>query len=192
VRFLIAARFVAQKGHFVLLDAFERFLATGRRGSLTMIGYGPQAHAVVDTAKQRGIADRCVVIDTALSADFHQTFDDALTSSDVFLMPSITASDGDDEGGPALTMVCAQASGLPVICTPFPGAERSLVDNVTGLLCSESDPASLAERMADLADDLETADRMGRAGSELVHREFSAAGQQGAMLALYEGLEPRP
>jgi colanic acid/amylovoran biosynthesis glycosyltransferase len=126
------------------------------------------------------------LVDTALSADFHETFNSAMSDADVFLMPSITGPDGDDEGGPALTMVCAQASGLPVVCTPFPGAERSLVDGVTGRYCDEGDPQSLCEAMTAMSDAPEAAARMGVAGSELVHREFSALGQQREMLRLYE------
>jgi colanic acid/amylovoran biosynthesis glycosyltransferase len=185
-RFLVAARFVDKKGYFVLLDAFDRFLETGRKGLLTMIGYGPQRAAIAADAARRGIADRCRLVDTALSADFPSTFDAALTDADVFLMPSITAADGDDEGGPALTMVCAQASGLPVVCTAFPGAERSMIDGVTGRYCAEGDAESLMTRMAELADDPVLARKLGTAGSDLVHREFSSPGQHRAMVQLYD------
>jgi colanic acid/amylovoran biosynthesis glycosyltransferase len=185
LRLLIAARFVAKKGYFVLLDAFAQFLATGRRGRLTMIGYGPQADAVRAYAAQLHVLEHCTLIDTALSSDFHATFDAALSDADLFLMPSITADDGDDEGGPALTMVCAQASGLPVACTPFPGAERSLIDGQTGRYCAEGDAASLLAAIVEVADDPDVGARWGTAGSALVGAEFSATGQNAAMLSLY-------
>jgi colanic acid/amylovoran biosynthesis glycosyltransferase len=101
------------------------------------------------------------------------------------VLPSTTGVNGDDEGGPALTMVCAQGAGLPAIATPFAGVERSLIDGVTGLLCRQDDAASLAERMRWLAERRDDWATMGRAASEHVRAHFSLDGQMAALLGIY-------
>lgn len=185
VRFLIAARFVEKKGHRYLVEALDTIVRAGVDARLTMIGYGPFRPAIEQDIMRRSLAGRVSIIDTQLASSFGDIYRDALDEHDIFVLPSTTGVNGDDEGGPALTMVCAQAAGLPVIATPFPGAERSLVDGVTGLLCRQDDAASLAERMRWLAQRRERWTSMGRAGSDLVRAHFSLDGQMAELLRIY-------
>ena len=62
----------------------------------------------------------------------------------------------------ALTVVCAQATGMPVVVTPFAGAERSVIDRKTGLFC-EYDPYALRDRLVELIEDHELGLEIGRA-----------------------------
>ncbi len=82
-------------------------------------------------------------------------------------------------------MVCAQASGLPAISTPFAGAERSMVDGVTGWLCRQDDAGSLAEKMQWAAAHREVWNTVGRAASDHVRAHFSLDGQMERLLDLY-------
>ena len=184
-RFLIAARFVEKKGHAYLIDAFDRIVRAGIDARLTMIGYGPFRRAVEAQIAARGIGDRVSIIDTELAANFADLYRQQLATHDIFVLPSTTGSTGDDEGGPALTMVCAQAAGLPVIATPFAGAERSLIDGVTGLFCRQDDAESLADRMRWLAEHREQWNVMGEAGSRHVRQHFSLDGQMRELNDLY-------
>jgi colanic acid/amylovoran biosynthesis glycosyltransferase len=185
VRFLIAARFVEKKGHKYLLEALETVGRSGVDARLTMIGYGPFRGALERDIARRGLVDRVTIVDTQLAASFSDIYRQALASHDIFVLPSTTGVNGDDEGGPALTMVCAQAAGLPVIATPFAGAERSLIDGVTGLFCRQDDAASLADRMLWLARRPDQWTPMGRAGSDHVRARFSLDGQMAALLGIY-------
>ena len=185
VRFLIAARFVEKKGHKYLVEALDTIVRAGVDARLTMIGYGPLRLAIEQDISRRGLADRVSIVDTELAPTFRECFRTALDEHDIFVLPSTTGVNGDDEGGPALTMVCAQAAGLPAIATPFAGAERSLIDGVTGLLCRQDDAASLAERMLWLAERRECWASMGRAGSDYVHAHFSLDGQMAELLGIY-------
>jgi glycosyltransferase involved in cell wall biosynthesis len=184
-RFLIAARFVEKKGHAYLIDAFDRIVRRGLNVRLTMIGYGPYRNAIEQQIAERRLADRVAIVDTELAPNFTDLFRKELDASDIFVLPSTTGSTGDDEGGPALTMVCAQAAGLPVISTPFAGAERSLIDGVTGLFCRQDDAESLAEKMQWLAEHRERWNVMGAAGSRHVLERFSLDGQMRELLQLY-------
>lgn len=51
----------------------------------------------------------------------------------IFLLPSITATDGDQEGIPEVLME-AMASGLPVISTFHSGIPELVIDGETGFL----------------------------------------------------------
>jgi colanic acid/amylovoran biosynthesis glycosyltransferase len=185
VRFLIAARFVEKKGHKYLIEAFDTVVRAGVDARLTMIGYGPLRPAIEQDIARRGLRERVTVVDTQLASSFSAVYREALREHDLFVLPSTTGVNGDDEGGPALTMVCAQAAGLPAIATPFAGAERSLIDGVTGLLCRQDDAASLGERMRWLAERRELWTPMGRAASEHVHAHFSLEGQMTELLGIY-------
>jgi glycosyltransferase involved in cell wall biosynthesis len=188
VRFLIAARFVEKKGHKYLVDALDRIIRAGVDARLTMIGYGPFRPAIEADVRRRGLADRVNVIDTQLASSFRDTYREALASHDIFVLPSTTGVNGDDEGGPALTMVCAQAAGLPAISTPFAGAERSLIDGKTGWLCRQDDAASLADRMQWAAAHREVWNTVGRAGSDHVRAQFSLDGQMTQLLGIYRAV----
>lgn len=186
VRFIIGARFVEKKGHIYLLEAFHKLIQAGRKAKLTMIGYGGLRTTMEIKISDLGLAHLVRIIDTEGTPDFAAVFNEELKTHDIFVLPSTTAANGDDEGGPALTLVAAQAAGLPVICTPFPGADISVRDMESGLLCRENDPESLAERMAYLADHPELWNTFGRCGHEIVRSEFSEAGQMEKLFKIYE------
>lgn len=185
VRFLIAARFVDKKGHKYLVEALDTVVRAGLDARLTMIGYGLSRPAIEKDVARRGLADRVTIVDTQLASSFSEVYRRALDEHDIFVLPSTTGVTGDDEGGPALTMVCAQAAGLPAISTPFAGAERSMIDGATGLLCRQDDAASLAERMQWLATHREAWNALGKKGSDHVLAHFSLEGQMTALLDVY-------
>ena len=184
-RFLIAARFVEKKGHSYLVDAFDRLVRGGLNARLTMIGYGPGRETIEEEVGRRGLSDRVVIADTQLASTFVDLYRQYLETHDIFVLPSTTSSAGDDEGGPALTMVCAQAAGLPVIATPFAGAERSVIEGVTGVFCRQDDAESLSARMRWLAEHREVWGPMGEAGSRHVRAHFSLEGQMRELLEIY-------
>jgi colanic acid/amylovoran biosynthesis glycosyltransferase len=153
-----------------------------------MMGYGPLKERFEAEVRRRGLQGSVTIVDTAQKSDFAAVYGEALKQHDIFVLPSTTASDGDDEGGPALTLVYAQAAGVPVICTPFPGSEISVKNEWSGLFCRENDAESLAERMIHLMDHPELWNRLGKQGSDAAHGQFSEKGQTAKLLDLYASL----
>lgn len=186
VRLITAARFVEKKGYPFLLRACAALVGAGRDLRLTAVGYGPLRDEIQNQAAALGLADRFRLIDTSGMSNFDAFYSAILHEHDLFVLPSTTARSGDDEGGPALSLVLAQAAGLPVICTPFPGAARTVVEAQTGWYCRQDDPNSLAERLAFAADHPETWNRMGFAGNRLVRSQFEFARQIDEMIAIYD------
>lgn len=67
-----------------------------------------------------------------------------MVSSDILLVPSVVASDGDEEGIPVVIME-AMAAGLPVIASSHSGIPELVLDGQTGTLVSEGDVKGLAD-----------------------------------------------
>lgn len=184
-RFLIAARFVEKKGHRTLLRAYRRVLDATPNVHLTMLGYGPSEWLAALVAELH-LGEHVTIVDNGLSGKFVEIFNEALASHDVFLAPSTTSANGDDEAGPALTMVAAQSAGKPVIATPFVGAELSLLPGETGIYCETDDDVSLAARMLELCAQPARWAEMGGKGSALVRARFSRQAYSETLSALYE------
>ncbi len=171
-RFLIPARFVEKKGHWVLLKAYRRLVDAGYPVSLTCFGYGPVEwllRAIDDLA----LKDHVEIIDNRQTGDFMTEYVRQLRTHDVVLAPSVRAANGDDEGGPALTLVMAQAAGKPVIASDFPGAERSIRDGVEGKIVAVGSVESLYASMIELINQEDVWKQFGSAGKACVRDEFS-------------------
>lgn len=78
-----------------------------------------------------------------LGAKTHMELQKIYASADVFVCPSITARDGDQEGF-GLVMLEAMTSGLPVVASNSGGISQLIEDNVNGLLCKEKNADSLS------------------------------------------------
>jgi glycosyltransferase involved in cell wall biosynthesis len=91
------------------------------------------------------------------------------------------------EGMP-LSLLEAAACGRPLIATDTPGCRDVARHGVNGLLVPLDDPGKLADAIERLAGDRELRQRFGRAGRELVEREFSSERVGRDIVALYRRL----
>jgi glycosyltransferase involved in cell wall biosynthesis len=69
----------------------------------------------------------------------------------------------------------AMACRKPVVATRTNGPSDYVQDGVTGLLCEIRNPRDLAEKLERIVEDPGLARRMGKAGYELLCREFTEA-----------------
>ena len=65
----------------------------------------------------------------------------------IFLSPSVTAADGDSEGGAPVSIIEASASGMPVISTAHCDIPEVVIDGKSGHLAPERDINALAEKL---------------------------------------------
>ncbi|MFW4303950.1 glycosyltransferase, partial [Salmonella enterica subsp. enterica serovar Dublin] len=73
-----------------------------------------------------------------------------LDDADVFLLPSITGTDGDMEGIPVALME-AMAVGIPVVSTVHSGIPELVEAGKSGWLVPENDAQALAARLAEFS-----------------------------------------
>lgn len=188
LEFIMAARFTEKKGHSVLLKAFRKVRSQRPQARLTLIGYGNAKDQILGEIAELGIADFVRVIDTKMQGDFTKLYNEELKSKHIFVLPSTTAKNGDDEGGPSLTLVYAQAAGLPVITTHFPGSEITVKDHETGLFFQDDNVDDLTDKMLMLSNKPDAWDTYGKLGSDLAMQEFSEATQMKKLLSFYSAL----
>jgi colanic acid/amylovoran biosynthesis glycosyltransferase len=185
-KFITAARFVEKKGYPFLLAAFKKVHSQYANTTLTIIGYGQGKDQIEADVLRLDLQDSVTIIDTKLRMDFAEFYYSELCTHDIFVLPSTTSKNGDDEGGPSLTLVAAQAAGLPVICTPFPGSEISVFHEKTGLICIADNVESIADNMIYLMLNSHLWNEYGKVGSDFVHLNFSEECQMNKLLEEYQ------
>jgi colanic acid/amylovoran biosynthesis glycosyltransferase len=94
-----------------------------------------------------------------------------LARSHVLLQPSVTASDGDQEGIPVALME-GLAAGMPVVSTEHTGIPELVEHGRSGFLVPERDVPALANRVQELLEAPESWPAFGRAGRSMVERQF--------------------
>ena len=97
-------RFHDQKNHTFIVDVFRELCQLQPRCKLMLIGIGPLQEQIKEKVAGLGLSDKVMFLGQI--TDVHRM----LSAADAFLFPSLY------EGLP-LTLVEAQASGLPVICS---------------------------------------------------------------------------
>ena len=187
LRVLTIGRLVEKKG---IADALHAVADARRRGialTYTIIGDGPLRRRLKGLARELGIED--VVGFTGWQV--HDAIIEALYHHDVLLAPSVTASDGDQEGIP-VTLMEAMATGMAVISTRHSGIPELIEDGVSGYLAEEGDQAALADALERLATTPELTVTMGHAACRRVTELHDATALDDALDARLRALASIP
>jgi colanic acid/amylovoran biosynthesis glycosyltransferase len=161
------ARLVEKKGVAIAIQAVAIAARTARTLlHYDIIGDGPLRASLEDLTRTLGVAD---------IVQFHGERDKAfvaetLDRAHIFVLASVTGKDGDQEGTP-VSLLEAQASGLPVLSTFHSGIPEIVSDGRSGFLVKERDAAALAERIVWLVQRPESWAAMGHEGRALVERD---------------------
>src|SRR5215470_2883865 len=111
----------------------------------------------------------------------------------IFLSPSVTAADGDTEGGTVLAIIEMVATGMPVISTRHCDIPALIEHGRTGLLADERDIDGIAECLRWLIRNPDQWEAMTDSARKHVDREYNAAIQGAELARLYaDVVSPRP
>lgn len=168
VRFLFCGRFVEKKGLPYLLRAFADVFRHLPMVELTLIGDGGLRPEVEALIAELGIG-RVV---RQLGMQPHERVAEEMRRAHILVGPSVTATNGDDEGGVLTCGIEGSACGLPVIATRHADIPEHVVDGETGRLVDERDVRGLARAMLDLALAPARWPTMGAAGRRLIQERF--------------------
>jgi glycosyltransferase involved in cell wall biosynthesis len=102
---------------------------------------------------------------------FQQDLQPYLNQAAAFVLPCITAHDGDVDGIPVVLME-AMAMGVPSVSTFVSGIPELIDDGVSGLLVPEKDAVALADALERVLHDAALAARLGEAAREKVLAQF--------------------
>jgi colanic acid/amylovoran biosynthesis glycosyltransferase len=171
-RLLQAGRLIEKKGLKTTLRAFAKFRKEFAAARLTIAGEGPQLDELQSLARELQLAGAVDFVGFVSQEKLRELF----YSSHIFVHPSETGRDGNQEGVPN-SMLEAMASGLPVFATRHGGIPEAVEDNVSGILVNERDHRALGDALIDCAKDSARLAAMGHAASESVAKKFSQANQ---------------
>lgn len=146
IRLLSVGRLVEKKGFDRLIDALALLPAT-LEWRWTHIGGGELDAVMRARAEAAGISER---IDWLGSCNQPEVIA-AMRASDIFVLPSRIAADGDRDGLPNVLMEAASQL-LPIISTAVSAIPEFITDGVHGMLPDDA-PESLAAAIAELAED---------------------------------------
>jgi colanic acid/amylovoran biosynthesis glycosyltransferase len=171
-QFLQACRLISKKGLQTSLRAFAEFARAYPQSHFTIAGDGPLHADLQKTTIDLGIADRVTFTGFVSQPQLRELF----YRSHIFLHPSETAADGNQEGVPK-SMLEAMASGLPVFATNHGGIPEAVENGVSGVLVAERDAAALAQELLAAAEDLEMLSQIAKRGAESVAEKFEQRAQ---------------
>jgi glycosyltransferase involved in cell wall biosynthesis len=179
-RFVQAGRLIEKKGLPVTLRAFAAFLRQYPNAKLTIAGEGPLLGQLQNLARELHIDNRLsftgFVSQEQLRAIYYE--------SHVFLHPSHTGHDGNQEGIPN-SMLEAMASGLPVFATQHGGIPEAIENGATGVLVPENNDERLAAALLEGAKDPGFLSRIALNGTGMVRKNFDLRAQAQRLEEIY-------
>jgi colanic acid/amylovoran biosynthesis glycosyltransferase len=162
------SQLVERKGFPVLLEACKILSQRGYDFQCLIAGDGPQRPLLERLVAEYQITDRVQLI----GAIFQEQLADYLTGADIFVLPCLTASNGDRDGIPVVLME-AMAMEIPTISTYVSGIPELIEDGQSGLLVGEKDAAALADAVQRLLEDETLRQRLGKGGRQKIVHEFN-------------------
>jgi glycosyltransferase involved in cell wall biosynthesis len=179
-RFVQVGRLIEKKGLPITLRAFSTFLKQYPNATLAIAGEGPLVADLQNLARQLKIAERVSFTGFISQAELREIYQ----RSHIFLHPSQTGRDGNQEGVPN-SMLEAMATGLPVFATEHGGIPEAIENGVSGVLVPERDDEALARALLDAAEDPDFLSRLTRSGAEAVRKKFDLQQQAQRLENLY-------
>jgi colanic acid/amylovoran biosynthesis glycosyltransferase len=166
-RFVQAGRLIEKKGLPVTFRAFSSFLKRYPNATLTIAGEGPLLGHLQELARELKIDNR--VSFTGFISQ--EQLRDLYYASHIFLHPSETGPDGNQDGIPN-SMLEAMASGLPVFATEHGGIPEAIEHGMSGVLVPERDAEELTWALLNAVEDRHFLSQVARGGTEVVREKF--------------------
>jgi colanic acid/amylovoran biosynthesis glycosyltransferase len=185
-RLVQACRLIEKKGLAVTLRAFAIFKKQYPQAVLEIAGEGPLLPSLKRLAAELNLADSVRFRGFLSQEDLRELF----YASHIFLHPSETGADGNQEGIPN-SMLEAMATGLPVFATEHGGIPEAIESGVNGVLVPEGDFDQLAGKLLKAVRNTESLGSIALAGSNRVAREFDQGTQGRRLEEIYlENMRP--
>jgi len=179
-QFVQAGRLIEKKGLPVTLHAFSTFLKQHPNATLTIAGEGPLLPELQRFARELGVTDRVSFTGFVSQEQLREIY----YRSHIFLHPSQTGRDGNQEGIPN-SMLEAMATGLPVFATEHGGIPEAIENGASGMLVSERDNEALARALLNAAQDPSFLSRIGHAGATAMRKNFDLSTQAQRLEEIY-------
>lgn len=182
VRLLSVAALTPSHGFPFLVDACARLAKAGLDFECEIVGEGPLRATTEQWIARQGLSDRIHLVGAKSQHDLARL----LAATDIFVLPSIIATDGRMDGIP-ISLMEAMAAGKPVIASSISGIPELVQEGVSGLLVDSAHTGRLAKAVHLLAGDPLLRERLARAGQARVRSHFDVRSTAAALIALFDG-----
>jgi colanic acid/amylovoran biosynthesis glycosyltransferase len=142
INIVSAGRFVEKKGFVNSIKAVARLIKKYPQIQYTIIGDGILKREYQRLIKSLGVEDN-IKLD---SWHTHEEYIEILKKAHIFIVPSVTAKNNDQEGIPNVLKE-AMAMGLVVVATDHSGNRELIEHAVTGFLVPENDSNAIAYKV---------------------------------------------
>ncbi len=179
---LMYANFREKKGHVYGLRACRKILGSHPGLKVRIIGDGELRSEVEKEIFRLGLGDRVALLGMLP----HGACLEELARATVLLYPSVTAADGDTEGGAPVALIEAMASGVAIVSSLHADIPTVAPDRRCALLYPERDVDGLAEGLDALLQSSRLREEMGARGRAHVEDAHDMRKQGGRLETLYD------
>lgn len=194
LRVLLAGSFREKKGFPDALEALGRLSKDQPDIEITIIGDAdsdqrslPEKARILAKLEYHGLLTRTRL----LGYQPHSVLFKESYKHHIFISPSLTAKDGDTEGGAPVTLIEMAATGMPIVSTTHCDIPSVILHGKTGLLAPERDVEGLLEQLHWLVRHTRQWDEITTAGRSRVELEFDVVKQASKLRDLYLSIELR-
>ncbi len=156
IKIITVARLVEKKGIEYSIRSVVKVFKTYSHLEYIIIGDGDLRESLESLTVEFGVTDKVKFLGAKTQNEIRQLY----AESHIFVLSSVTASNGDQEGQ-GLVLQEAQAMGLPVLSTLHNGIPDGVLDGISGFLVPERDVDALAEKLSYLIEHPEIWPSMG-------------------------------
>lgn len=183
VKILTVGRLVEKKGHEYAIKGIAKVVKRYKNIEYIIAGEGPLRNELENLVSRLEIKNYVKFLGLVEQDEVLKLYQ----CVHIFLLPSVTASDGDREGQ-ALVLQEAQAIGLPIISTLHNGIPEGVLDGKSGFLVPERDVDALAKKLEYLIEHQELWPEMGRCGRKFVEERYDIQKLNRRLVKVYNAL----
>ena len=171
----VVAQLIPRKGHRLLLEELPPLTAAHPSLHVIFFGQGPLEAELRARIAALRLAGRVHL------AGFRDDLDRLLPCLDLLVHPATME-------GLGVALLQAASAGVPILASTAGGIPEAVRDGINGVLVPPGDEAALGAALGNLLEDAALRRRLGEAGRELMHREFSIDTMVEGNLAVYREL----
>lgn len=185
IRILFCGSFREKKGLVYALQAVARAHEQFPNLEFYIIGDGEQREKIEFIIKRQ----RMTGYTHLLGFLSHKKVIEEMNTADIFIHPSVTAADGDSEGGAPTVILEAQACGLPILASYHADIPNIVVPGKSALLAPERDVDTLTKNLIYLLSDQAQWASFGTAGRSFVEQYHDIQNEVESLEKYYYQLE---
>ena len=186
IKIVTVCRLVEKKGLAYSIRAVAQLIPKYPAIRYDIVGFGPLKQKLNQLITRLGVQNHIKLVGQASEDEVAAILDDA----HIFLLSSVTARNGDEEGIPN-ALKEAMARGMPVISTYHSGIPELVDNDVSGFLVSQRNSAMLAKKIEHLINNSSMWYKMGLAGHTKIKNNYDKEKINDRLVSIFRKLVNR-